>query len=190
VKEEEEENLVAELYILLKGNKKKRENWIDIATKCQKLIAHYGSISEAAAKVGVSYSLLRSIASLLNLPEEVKRLVSEREILYDAAQRILTISDRKKQIEVARAIAGLPSHKQREIIQFASRNPNASLMNFIDRATKPKPAPEKIRIAVLPLREEMYNSLHTQGSRRKLSVEKLILTIIDEWAERNRRAVR
>src|SRR5207247_7030301 len=146
----------------------------------------YGTTQVAAKKLGVSYSLLRSIIRLLDLPDEVQNLVKEKRILYDAAQRLLTLHDPKQQIEVANAIVDLPSHKQREIIRYAKGHPKGELRSVIGRINKPKPQSEKIRVAVIPLREETYSSLFAFGAKRKISVEKLILNIIDDWKEGRR----
>jgi len=184
MKSGEEEELLADLILDLKGAKNKRENWIDIAKKCRKAVDHFGSTKSAAQKLGVSYSLLRSIISLLKLPVEVQQLVRERHILYDAAQRLLTLPDSKQQIEVARAIAVLPPHKQREIIQYAKVHSIKGLQRVIERVrTRPKRETEKIRVAIVPLREEIYSSLSPYAAKRKISVEKLILDIIHDWVE-------
>ena len=186
MKSDEEDSLLADLYLDLKGAKSKRDDWIEIAKKCQKLSNHYKSTRIAAQKLGVSYSLLRTIIKLLELPQEVQRLVKARRILYDAAQRLLTLQDSKQQIEVANVIVDLPSHKQRELIQYAKGHPKGNLQSVIGRVNKPKPEAEKIRVAVIPLREDTYNSLHAFGAKRKISVEKVILGIIDEWREGQR----
>lgn len=186
MKSDEEEELLADLYIDLKGAKNKRDNWIDIAKKCRKAAHHFGSTKNAAEKLGVSYSLLRSIISLLELPTEVQNLVRENRILYDAAQRLLTLPD-KQRIEVAKEIVDMPSHKQREVIQYAKGHPRDRITKIVQRVkTRPKQETEKIRVAVVPLREEVYNSLSPCAAKRKISVEKLVLEIIREWAEEQR----
>jgi len=181
MKVSKEEQLLADLYHNLKGSKTKHENWIEIAEKSQKLVQQYGSIRVTSEKLGVSYQLVRSIVRLLKLPEEVQKLVKEKKILYDAAYRILTIEDPQNQVKVARAIAGLPSHKQREIIQYAKRYSDSGLSDYIARVTRPKPKPEKIHIAVIPLREEMYKSLQETSKMQKISVQKLILNVVEQW---------
>ncbi len=180
-----EEKVLAALYLSLKGPKKKREDWISIAKKCKKLAKMYGSYKEVAEKLGVSYQLVRSIMSLLQLPREVQRLVKEGKILYDAAQRINTVKGKKKkQIEVARAIAGLTSHEQREIIQYAKKYPNSSLANYKKRLAAPAVEHEKIHVAIIPLRQKMFGLLQRESTQKKISLESVILDIIDEWMKR------
>lgn len=180
----EEDRLLADLYSDLKGAKKKRNNWIEIALKCQRLSDHYGSAKVTAEKLGVSYELVRSITSLLKLPEEIQNLVRNRRILYDAAKRLLTIDDSNKQIVVARAIADLPSHRQREIILYAKSVPDAKLEEYIQKVMRPKVTPDRIHIAVIPLNKDAFQSLHAFSKKRNISVEKLILGIINQWIEK------
>lgn len=184
MKKIDEDELLAELYVDLKGPKKKRDNWINIAKKCQSAIKIYGSTEEASKKLGVSYELLRSITTLLTLPREVKTLIEERKILYDAAQRLYRISDPQKQIQVARTIAGLPSHTQREIIQYAVKYPNSGLDSFKKRLQIPETRTERIYVVVLPLREKTYRFLERRSARKGTSIEKMVLRIIDESVSR------
>lgn len=177
----EEERLLADLYFDLKGSKKKRADWIEIAKKCNRLADHYGSVRLASQKLGVSYELVRSIISLLRLPKEVQTMVKENKILYDAAKRLLTIKDANKRTEVAKAIVGLPSHRQREIIRYARLYPESDLTNYIRRVVEPTRRTETIRVAVIPLRNPMFHSLDTIRKVRKITVERLILNIVDEW---------
>lgn len=178
-----EEDLLAELFADLKGPKKKRDNWISIAEKCRTVIQMYGSIERAAEKLDISYELLRSITTLLTLPEEVKDLIRKGEILYDAAQRLYRIRDPGKQIEVASVIAGLTSHKQREIIQYATRYPNSNLEKFKIRVVKPDKKHEKLHIAIIPLSQETYATLNKHGKQKGTSLERTILNILNEWIE-------
>jgi hypothetical protein len=178
-----DEDLLAELFLDLKGPKKKRSDWITIAKKCKKAVEMFGSLEKAAEKLGVSYELLRSITTLLTLPNEVQALVREKKILYDAAQRLYRINDRKKQTQVAKAMAGLRSHQQREIIQYAVKYPNANIQDFGARVAKPEKTREKIHVIITPLREETYRVLARQSSNRKISIEKLILQVLDNWVE-------
>ena len=185
-----EDTLRATLFVNLKGDKKKKEDWVSIANKCEEIAKKYKSHKELADELGVSPELIRALVSLLKLPAEVQQLIKEKKILFDAAQRINTI-DRKKekwrrakrQIEVANAIAGLSSHEQREIIQYAKKYPNASLSNFKKRVTAPL-STENIHVAIIPLSEESFRRLQSVSVRKKISLEKLILSIIDEWKQK------
>ena len=185
-----ENTLLSSLYVNLKGNKKKKEDWISIAKKCAEF-AKNKSHKEVAEKLGVSTELIRAILNLLVLPVEVQQLIKQGKILFDAAQRMNTIDPKskdekqrkKRQIEVAKAITGLTSHEQREIIQYAKKYPNVSLSNFKKRVTT-QLTKEKIHVAIIPLSEESFRILQIESVRKKISLEKLILNIIDDWKKR------
>lgn len=175
-----EDVLLSTLFVNLKGDKKKKEDWISIAKKCKEISQNYNSRTELAEKLGVSTELIRAILSLLELPDEVQQLIKDKRILFDAAQRINTIDNEKRQIEVAKTIAGLSSHEQREIIQYAKKYPDSKLSNFKKRVTS-KLTTDKIHVVVLPVKEDLFGLLYRESIRKKISVEKLILNIVDEW---------
>jgi len=183
-----EERTVANLYLNLKGGKRKKDDWITIARDVKQLSDFYKSPAEAARKLGVSYELVRSIMKILDLPKEVQTMIKEGSILYDAAQRLSRLNSRTRQLEVAKAVAGLPSHQARDIIQYAKRYPDASLTDFKRRVTRPKPRREEIHLTVLPLKQETFRRLQTLSQRHKTSAQKLIVNIIDEWLHRQERS--
>lgn len=176
---------LANLFLNLKGGKKKRDDWITIAKTCKNIVDSSKSNKEAAEKLGVSQELIRSITSLLDLPKEVQNLIRDGKILFDAAQRINRIKnpdkekEATKQIEVAKEIAGLPSHKQREIIQYAKKFPNSSLKDYKRRVTTPRPV-KRIHVAVISLDEPTFKSLQKISKKTKKSLERTILDIIQK----------
>jgi ParB-like chromosome segregation protein Spo0J len=177
-----EEKLLASLYVNLKGAKNKSADWIEIATNSKKLSDYYGSPRELADKLGVSYELIRTILRLLKLPPEVRQLVKEGEILYDAAQRIERIRDPRRQIEVAKAAVGLTSHQTRDLIQYAKKYPNSNPAEYRNKIVHSVGRKERINVVVLPLRDETYVSLREYSKNRGVSVEKLVMQIISDWA--------
>jgi hypothetical protein len=183
--ETNEEKLLARLYLNLKGAKKKQDNWVDIAEDCKQLRDYYGSAKKVADKVGVSYELIRALLKLPPLPEEVKTLIKDEKILFDVAQRIARIRDKEKQVEVAQAVAGLRAHDARDVLQYAKKYPKEPLDDFRKRVTEGKDKIEKVHLAMLPLKEEIYSLLKTESQKKKISVEKLILLIVDQWAMTN-----
>lgn len=180
MKEQTEDKLLAELYVILKGRKRKPKDWISIAKTCKKLIDHYGSKHVAAQKLGVSYELVRSIASILELPTEVQNLIREGKILLDAAQRLARIQGAGRQVRVANLIAGLRSHDARQVIQYAKRFPDADLEDFKKRVTSPKTEPERIDVVVLPLQHDVFETLRRIGARRGVSVQRVILELLSD----------
>ena len=177
-----EEKLLAILFINLKGAKNKSSNWIEIAETAQKLSDHYGSPRKLADKIGVSYELMRTILRLLRLPQEVQQLIRDGKILYDAAQRIERISDPRRQLEIARASVGLTSHQTRDLIQYGKKYPDSDIMEYRSRILGSIGQKERINVIVLPLRQELYALLKKYSKERAISIERLALQVVSDWA--------
>ncbi|AJM92204.1 hypothetical protein [Nitrosopumilus piranensis] len=180
---ENEDDVFARLYINLKGKKRKDEDWISIAKDCQKLEKKYNSQKILADKLGVSYQLIRSILSLLSLPKGIREKIQKGDILFDAAQRLNTIEDKKKQAEVAEIISGLPSHKQREIILHAKRFNDSDLSKFKKRVLK-KTKTEKVHVAIIPLNEDLQLKLKKESKKNKSTLQQTILNILENWGSK------
>jgi len=182
----EEERLLADLFTQLGGSKTKRDDWITIAKKCERLRDYYGSTKKLAENVQRSPELIRSILTLLTLPEEVQQLLKERKIGMDAAQRLYRLrKDPHKQVETARAFAQqLTSHKSREVIQYAKSYPDSSLVGYTERVKGEPTSRERIHVAIVPLKDDTYFSLDRLSKKQKTPIPRLILSIIDEWMEK------
>ena len=181
----DEDEILARLYLNLRGAKRKRDNWMEIARKSRKLTDHYGSVQITADKLGVSYELVRSILTLLTLPEEVQQYIEKDQILYDAAQRLARIRNKDTQIKVARTIIGLSSHDARQLIQYAKKYPDAPLDDF-KRRIESKDKIEKIHLLLVPFKEETVAILKHISKKQKISPEKLIREIVDKWIEKEK----
>ena len=180
----EEEDL-AHLFLTLKGNKKKREDWVRIAKQCDEVVKKSNSIREAAKKLNISYELLRATLSILKLPDEVQKLVKNGDILSDAAQRINRIKDPRRQKEAAKIIAGLKSHEQREIIQYAKKFPKAKLTDFKKRIIKSRDV-EKLHVVIIPLEERTFNAVNMARKKQKITLEKALVNIIEQWGSKQK----
>lgn len=175
-----EDRLLADLFLKLKGPKKKGEDWVSIATKVEEVAARYGSTKLAAEKLGVSYELIRSIRLINQLPPEVKDLVREGKILYDAAQRLARIRDPRLRVTVASAIQDLPSHDAREIIQFARRNPKLDANSLRKRVLNSRTRIESRKALVLLLSDQQYQKLRKLSRSAGSSPSRFLLDRIDE----------
>ena len=183
--EADEEKMLANLYLNLKGGKTKQDNWFNIAQDCKQLTEYYGSAKKVAEKIGVSYEIVRALLKLPTLPEEVQELIRNDKILFDVAQRIARIRGKERQVEVARAIVGLSAHDARDLIQYAKKYPKDPLGDFKKRVTEGKDKIEKIHLAIVPLKEKTYNLLKIEGQKRNISADKFILQIVNQWIANN-----
>ena len=183
MKNENIEDIITFLLYNIKGRKKKRDDWITIAKKCQEATEYFKSYKKLAYRLAVSPELIRSILKLLELPRETQELIKERKIGMDAAQRIMRIKNPKDQIKVAKIIKDLSAHDARDIIRFAQSNPNSSineLENYKKRVLESKTKTKNIHITIVPFNEETYQKLKETANKQKISLEKLIVKIIEE----------
>ena len=177
-----ENKLLATVYLNLRGNKKKRQDWIEIARAVDWAVAHYGSVAAAAEKLGYSYELVRTIRSLLTLPEEVQAEIRKGRILYDAAQRLARVKDAEQQRRIASTIVGMSSHDARQVIQLAKRFPKRDPQMFRKQVEHSKGRTRQVHVVILPLSPELYKKLAGLARERELSVEKLILGKLGDFA--------
>ena len=174
MKEKSDEQRLAELFVDLKGPKQKRLDWITLATDLKQLQSQYPTISDLAKSLHVSPHLVRSIVRLLELPPKVQEMVRDGRILQDAGYRLLALRDPKRITEVARVIQGMPSHDQRQIIQFAKRFPRSNLKEFRGRLAAKRGARVKIRLVVVPFDEKSFAALRDFARSRKETLPEAI----------------
>ena len=177
-----EDETLAKIFMVLKGSKRKHEDWVSIAKKCNEILQNSDSVTDAAKKMGVSYELLRAILSILKLPKEVQQMIKSGDILFDAAQRINRIKDPNRQKKVAQVIAGLKSHEQREIIQYAKKFPQANLSDFAKRVGS-SATTEELHVAIIPLNETTFKAVDEERKKQKTSLEKMLVEIIERWVQ-------
>lgn len=182
-----EAQLYSELVVDLKGPKTKRLDWMTLAAKAKELSDVYGDWREAARKLGVSRQLFRAVLSLLDLPPVIKEMVRKRQILMDAAHRLHTIKDRQTMVTVARLIRGLPSHQQREIIQYARKHSHDELLEYSKRVVAPTLRTERLHLLMIPLDDITFRAVRSVSNRRGKSVQDLILEAVHDLVDKGGR---
>jgi hypothetical protein len=178
----DEDSALALLFVNLKGTKEK--DYLATAKACRFLRQKYGSFRKVAERVGVSSEIIREFDSLLNLPEEVVEIVKNKEIRLDTGYRLSTmLKDSERQIEVARAVAGLSSHDARAVIEHARLNSDMSAMEVKEKVMSSKTIAQRLHAVILPLSEEAYSTLRTKASKLKKRPSELAKEIIEKWLE-------
>jgi ParB-like chromosome segregation protein Spo0J len=176
-----EDKLYAELFLNLGGRQRKRLDWIRLAQTVKTLADRHKTYRELATKLGVSTWLIRSIVSLLDLPDEIQEMVRRGEILFDSASRLNTLKDRKLQISVARKIRNLPSRAQREIIQHARRLPDSDAVEFRDRVTLAPPPPERIHVLICRIKEDELTALRDYCKKNRTTTNEVVERAIKQY---------
>ena len=170
--------LLARIYLNLKGAKKKRDEWITIARLVEELVARKESLPVAAKTMDVSVELTKSILSLLTLPDEIMRSIASGEIGFDVGQRLARVRSRQRQKRIAAAIKGLSSHDARQVILFSKQNPLSEPHAFALRVSQSKQQREKVHLVVLPIRDGLYRGLDELARKRKIPVSQLLLSVV------------
>lgn len=172
------------IILSVKGSKKKPYGWLSIVDSITFLKQKSFSIEKIAQIAAVSKQTIRQISKLSELTVENKKRLSENRILMDAAYRLAGIKDKKLQNFVGKIIENMNSHEQREVIQFAKKNPSSSkdqFNKFKKEVIKSKPLVKDINVIILGLENELYDKLKDVAKKEKISITKLVIIILKEW---------
>ncbi len=154
-----------------RGRKRKNTSIVDMAEATRFLYEHMNhSFSKVAKEIGISTEMTREFYDISTLPREVKRLITRRAILIDAARRLVRLPDENRQIEVARAIAGLTSHDQRAIIEYAVNNHKMSAEKCKERVLGSKNIRLDIETLVIPFSKDEFDALNRVAKKKGMGV--------------------
>lgn len=163
--------------------KKRQVDLITIAQSCQYLANLYGSKLAVAERIGLHTEMIRQFMSLLELPEEVKSLVSSRKIdRLDVAYRIAMLRDPAQQIAVAESLANLASSKDIRDVMRLVRQSHASVEESTKRVMDAKP--QGLHILVMDFDDEEYRAIRQKAKDLKIGPAELAKQIIEEWLYR------
>jgi len=154
---------------------KKNADPIEYAKTCKALVDIYGSPESVAEKLGVGKETVRILSKIVELPLEVQNIISQRKIPITVAFDLVPL-DRGKQIEVAKAVSGLPFKDARKVIRRFSENPNASAATIRTEVLSELEKKE-VNIAMIALPNEIYTLLEEESK----DVPQLISHMVEEW---------
>lgn len=169
-----EKELLASFIANFKKGKKVADP-IEYAETCKALIDLYGSPERVAEKLGIGKETVRILSKIVELPSEVKGLVSKRKIPLTVAFDIVPV-DRSRQVEVARAVTGLRYRDARKVIRRLSENPQksaesirAEVLNELEK--------REVNIAMIALPRDIFGLLKEESK----DVVALVGLIVDDW---------
>lgn len=170
-----------------KGGKRKK-NPLELAEACNFFVERFQSHNKASEYIknryrySISDRMLRKLTSLLRLPEEVQQLLLMGDMGIDvAAQLSESKLDDETKVKVCKVVAGMLAHDAREVIQYATKFPNAIIEEYKSRVLAAKPKTEEMFVAIIPLNEEDYQKLKKESKKQKISLHMLCGNIIHEW---------
>ncbi len=131
-------------------------NALEEATGIKELIDVYGlTQDEVAKKIGRSRPAVANILRLLNLPEEIQKLVKDNTLSQGHARALLAVEDKEKALQIAKLI----------IAQDMSVRQAESYISGLSKVkTVKKPTKEEIEIArhIKALEESLSSELGTK----------------------------
>lgn len=170
-----------------KGGKKKK-NPLELAKACNFFFERFKSYEKASEHIlnhynyRISSRMLSKLTSLLKLPVEVQNQLLMGEIGIDvAAQLSESKLDEETKVKVGKVIAGMLAHDAREVIQYATKFPNAILDEYKHRVLLSKPKKKELFVAIIPLTEKDYHKLKIESQKQNISLHMLCNNIIQEW---------
>ena len=155
------------------------ENLITVAQAFKYLVNLYDSVAAAAKRADLSPEMVREFLQILQLPREVKKLVSERRIdRIDVAYRLSMLQDPSQQIEAARAMAALPSDDVRDVIRLVQHT-DLSLEEATKMVSESKP--RGLHIFMMDFDDETYAEIVAQARTMKVQPAELVKQIVKDW---------
>ena len=90
----------------------------------------YGSVNEVSRITGIDNSSVNRYLRIIELPEEVKELVSTGKICsYHVASELTRIQDGERLFQTAKIMVGVPREIGREIIRYVLKHPDISIVS-------------------------------------------------------------
>jgi len=167
----------------LKGKKKKQVSLLTIA-EAVRLLANdkeYGSTSKLAESFGVKRPTIESFDKMNDQPDEIKNLIKEGKIRIDASTKLSSISDLKKRVYLARAVAGLSAEDTRNIINYSKKHPKLSSEECKKAIEDIKAKKSQIKSVKIPLENADYDAFLATSKKTGLKLEEAGKQAISEW---------
>ena len=112
---------------------------------------HKKNAKEVAKILGKSPSYVYDHLKIQDAPEEVKQMLSNREISKEDVKRVMEIAanDTNKMVELAKKIKGLTGPEKARLVEVGRHKPQAKTQELIEEAKKPR-IEEKVIVPLTP----------------------------------------
>ncbi len=169
----------------LKGARAKRSKLTEIA-RAVRLLKHdeYSSTKALAKAFGVSRSIIEAFDRILDQPPEIRKLIESGEVLLDTSTKLVSITDRRRRIEIAKQVAGETAFDARYIIDYAKKHPEITAKECKRIVFASKDSVTSVHVVVVPLDDQLFRRFQDQASSRKLRLEDAAKLAIEEWLVR------
>lgn len=140
---------------------------------------HKKNAKEVAKILGKSASYVYEHLKIQDAPEEVKQMLSNREISKEDVKRVMEIAadDKNKMIELAKKIKGLTGPEKARLVEVGRYKPQAKTQELIEEAQKPR-IEEKV---IVPLTPALITALNRAVKEIGLSREEIAKKALEDW---------
>jgi hypothetical protein len=164
--------------------KKRPDNLVTVAESFAYLAKLYGSQKAVAEKVDLSTEIVRQFLQILELPRDIKEMISDRRIdRLDVAYRISKLRDAGQQMAAAKIAPALLSKDMRDIerlVQHADIEVEDSERMVME--SKPK----ELHVFIVDFDKEVYNAIRQHAKQMKMVPSELIRQIVMGWVDREK----
>jgi len=166
--------------------KKRPDNLLVVAESFAFLTDLYGSQKAVGEKVGLSTEIVRQFLKILELPREVKEMISDRRIdRLDVAYRISKLPDVAQQIAAAEMAPALLSYDIRDVERLV-RTANIPVEESERLVMESKP--KDLHIFIVDFDEEAHDALRDHAQQMKIRPPELIRQIVMDWVRAQKTA--
>jgi ParB family chromosome partitioning protein len=144
------------------------------------LLKSLGNVTAVARKLGVSPATVNNYLGYAAVPDEIKKLVSEKKLSATTATRIAqSIPDKKKAIRIAHKVIEKPRAEDRlQFIEIAKENPDKTLVKIEKIHNK-----TKFQKITLDLTPRILRALEQASKDYKSERETIATLAIEEWLQ-------
>lgn len=157
-------------------------NRADIVEVISYLYNKYEKSAREVAKIlGKSVSYIYEHLKIKDAPEEVKGMLSKREISKEDVKRVMEIAadDKDKMIELAKEMKKLTPYERKKLAEVGKTKPKAKVKELIEEAKKPH-IEEKI---IVPLTPTLLKALDSAVKEIGLSREEIVKKALEDWLD-------
>ncbi len=172
----------AELILMdnLKGSKNKKNDILSIAKAVNVVKNHY-TTSDIKTMFEITPTSVNRINAINKLNTYSKKLIKQRKIKIEQTYHLSRL-DGKRQDEAARIVASMNAHNSRIFVNMLLAQPTKTVKeckNIFDKSRN-----DDISLAVVPMPNDVYNSLERIATKNKKEPQDIILQLVEDYIGR------
>lgn len=148
-----------------------------------KSLPEFGSNEKVGKAVGVSGEIVREFLVLLRLPDQVQRLLEQRQLSLEQGRRLWQLGRRRPELlqGAAEAMTDLSVIDARHLVDHLLRHPELTVLEAKQAILGSKTLMEREYHVVALLPEAQYRLLETQSRRQQKATDELVTAIVQDW---------